>query len=139
MKSISPNTIRYQQYSITLKLNPNTNDMLNQTYNSKSLGKKLFQLWVCCANNGCNVVYDVINDNDTQRNVHLSHHHLVGVTPMHSSAAIHHARRATMHEANEVVVKKNMIVHRLVQLRITRFFIKKMVSFSVYEDRAYHE
>ena len=67
----SPTPVRYQQYGITLKLNPNKDDMLNRTYNSKGLAKTLPHLWVCCANYGCNAVYDVSNANDTQRNVHL--------------------------------------------------------------------
>ena len=44
-----------------------------------------------------------------------------------------------MDEVNEAVVKKNMITHRLAQFRVARFFIKKMVTFPVFEDREYHE
>ncbi len=51
----SGNPVRYQQYGITLKLNPNK-DMFNRTYNSKGLPKTFPQVWVCCANYGCNDV-----------------------------------------------------------------------------------
>ena len=94
----SDTPIRYQQYGITLKLNPNKEDMLNRTYNNKGLDKMLPQLWVCCVNYGCNAVYDVNNANDTQRNVHLSQHHILGVTPIHGREALHHARLGTMEE-----------------------------------------
>jgi hypothetical protein len=40
--TISPTPVRYQQYGITLKLNPDKEDYLNQTYNS--LDKTLPQL-----------------------------------------------------------------------------------------------
>jgi hypothetical protein len=57
----SPTPVRYQQNGITLKLNPDKDDFLKKTYNS--LGKKHPQVWVCCANYGCNAVYDVTNSN----------------------------------------------------------------------------
>ena len=58
---------------------------------------------------------------------------------MNSREVLHNARLDKMEEVNEAVAKKNMTVHRLAQLRVARFFIKKMVAFSVCEDRAYHE
>ncbi len=125
----SPTPVRYQQYGITLKLNPNKDDIFNQTYISKGLVKTLPQLWVCCANYGWNAVYDVSNANDTPRNVHLAQHHMLGVTPLHDREALHNARLGTMEETNTSVPKKNMSDHRLAQLRVTRCFIKKMLVF----------
>ena len=83
----SASPVRYQQYGITIKLNPDKDDCFHKTYNS--LGKKHPQLWVCCANYSCNAVYDVTNSNDTQRNVHLSQHHMLGVTPLHDRDTLH--------------------------------------------------
>ena len=86
----SATPVRYQQFGITLKLNPNKDDMFIRTYNSKGLVKTLPQLCVCCTNYVCNAVYDVRNANDTQRNVHLSQHHMFGVTPMYCDMVMNH-------------------------------------------------
>jgi hypothetical protein len=107
----SPTPVRYQQNGITLKLYPDKDDFLKKTYNS--LGKKYPQLWVFCANYGCNAVYDVTNFNDTQRNVHLDQHHMLGVTPLHDREALHTARLGKMTVVNVPSVKKNMCVTRL--------------------------
>ena len=132
--SVTP--VRYQQYGITLKLIPNKDDMFKQTYNSMGLVKTLPQLWVCCANYGCNAVHDVSNSNDTQRNVHLSQHYMLGVTPQHGKEELHTERVGKMQEANTEDVMKQMSIHRLAQLRVVRFFIKKMLAFSVCEIKA---
>ena len=133
----SASPVRYQQYGITIKLNPDKDDCFHKTYNS--LGKKHPQLWVCCANYSCNAVYDVTNSNDTQRNVHLSQHHMLGVTPLHSREALHTARMGRIAQATAAAAKRNMPADRLAHVRVARFFIKKMLAFSVCEDAAYRE
>ena len=67
-------------------------------------------LWICCAHYNCMTVYDVTNSNDTQRNLHLTDHHSLGVT-----------------------------MARLAHLRVARYFIRKMCPFSQCEDASYHE
>ena len=42
-------------------------------------------------------------------------------------------------QANAAVAKRNMPADRLAQVRVVRFFIKKMLAFSVCEDAAYRE
>ena len=133
----SPTPVRYQQYGITLKLNPDKDDCFKKTYNS--LGKKHPQMWVCCENYSCNDVYDVTNYNDTQRNVHLYQHHMLGVTPLHDREVLHNARLGKIAQANAVSTMKNMPVDRLAQYSVSRFFIKKMLAFSVCEDPAHRE
>ncbi len=81
--SVTP--VRYQQYGITLKLIPNKDDMFNQTYSSMGLVKTLPQLWVYCSNYGFNVVHDVSNSNDTQRNVYFIRKKLNRLTRIISS------------------------------------------------------
>ena len=96
-------------------------------------------MWVCCVNYGCNDAYDVTNYNDTQRNVHLAQHHILGVRPLYIRDALHSVRVGKMEEANAAADVKKMPVYRLVQLRVARFFIKKMMPFTVCEDRTYPE
>ena len=61
---------RYQQYGLTVRLNPDKDDRLNSSFSD--LQKTFPTLWICCAHYDCMTVYDVTNDNDTQRNIHLS-------------------------------------------------------------------
>jgi hypothetical protein len=63
-KSLVP--IRYQQYGITVKLNPDKHDKTHATFGT--LPKTYPTLWVCCVHHDCMSVYDVTSANDTQRN-----------------------------------------------------------------------
>ena len=77
--TVSVTPVRYQKYVITLKLTPKKDDFLHQTFGI--LSKTQPQVWMCCANYSCMTGYDVSKGNDTQKNVHLDQHHLLGVTP----------------------------------------------------------
>ncbi len=76
-----PTPIRYQQYGITVKLNPDKEDRLHQTF--LSLPKTYPTLWVYCVHYDCMQVYDVTNFTDTQRNMHLAEHHILGLKKFH--------------------------------------------------------
>jgi hypothetical protein len=128
----SPIPIRYQQYGITVKLNPDKEDRLHQTF--LSLPKTYPTLWICCAHYDCMQVYDVTNFTDTQRNVHLAEHHILGLKKLHGHKALHGARLGKMADSNAAALKRNMPIARLAQLRVARFFIRKMRPFSECED-----
>ncbi len=100
----SPTPVRYQVYGISLKLNPDKDDWQYNTYNS--LGKKNLQLWVRCANYRCNVVYDVTYSNDTQRNVHLTQHHMFGVTPLHDHDSLYNPHLGKFEQTNTTAAAK---------------------------------
>jgi hypothetical protein len=75
-------------------------------------------------------VYDVTNFTDTQRNVHLAEHHILGLKKLHGHKALHGARLGKMADSNAAALKRNMPIARLAQLRVARFFIRKMRPFS---------
>jgi len=120
----SPTPIRYQQYGITVKLNPDKEDRLNQTFGT--LSKTYPTQWVCCFHYDCIQVYDVTSSTDTQRNVHLAEHHILGVSPLHGKQTLHKARQSKMADSKAVVLKRHMSIARLSQLRVSRLFIRKM-------------
>ena len=64
--STSQTPIRYQVYDITLRLSPNKDDLLNQTFDS--LSKFYPTVWVCCAHYDSGddymQVFDVTNFSD---------------------------------------------------------------------------
>jgi hypothetical protein len=62
---------------------------------------------------------------------------MLGVTPLHGRETINNTRLEKMEQGNAVTVMKNMPVARLAQLCVTRFFIKKVMGFSVCEDPVY--
>jgi hypothetical protein len=70
-KSLVP--YRYQQYDITVKLNPDKDHKLHSTFGN--LSKTYPTLWICCVHYNCMTVYDVTNSNDTQWNFHLTDNH----------------------------------------------------------------
>jgi hypothetical protein len=82
--------IRYQQYGITVKLTPDKHDKTRATFGT--LPKTYPTLWVCCAHHDCMTVYDVTSANDTQRKIHLTDHHTLGVKSGHSHQTLHRAR-----------------------------------------------
>jgi hypothetical protein len=86
-KSLVP--IRYQQYGITVKLNPDKHDKIHATFGT--LPKTYPTLWVCCVHHDCMTVYDVTSANDTQRNIHLTDHHTLGVKLVHSHQTLYRA------------------------------------------------
>ena len=86
-KSVVP--IRYQQYGIQVKLAADKQDKIHATFGTLSKTYPTVALWVCCAHHDCMAVYDVTNSNDTQRNIHLTEHHTLGVKTGHSHQALH--------------------------------------------------
>jgi hypothetical protein len=84
-------------------------------------------------------VYDVTSANDTQRNIHLTDHHTLGVKTGHSHQALHRARLGTLVEKNATAARRHMSIARLAQLRVARYFIKTMRPFSHCEDASYRE
>ena len=68
--TVSQSPIRYQVYGVTLRLSPNKDDLLYQTFGS--LSKFYPNVWVCCAHYDCIQVFDVTNFSDTQRNENLT-------------------------------------------------------------------
>ena len=131
-KSLVP--IRYQQYGITVKLNPDKHDKMHATFGT--LPKVYPTLWVCCAHHDCMAVYDVSGQNDTQRNIHLTEHHSLGAKAAHSHQALHSARQGTLADKNATAVRRNMSIARLAHLRVARYFIKTMRPFSQCEDES---
>jgi hypothetical protein len=115
-KSLVP--IRYQQYGITVKLNPDKHDKTHATFGT--LPKTYPTLWVCCAHHDCMAVYDVTSANDTQRNIHLTDHHTLGVKSVHSHHALHSARLGTLAEKNATAARRHMSIARLAHLRVAR-------------------
>ena len=107
--------------------------------NLRDLSKTYPTLWICCTHYNCMSVYDVTISNDTQRNIHLTEHHTMGVKPHHSHQALHTARQGTMVEKNTIASSRNMTTTRLDQLCPTRFFIKKIRPFPECEDESYRE
>jgi hypothetical protein len=65
-------------------------------------------------------VYDVTNFTDTQRNVHLAEHHILGLKKLHGHKALHGARLGKMADSNTAALKRNMPIARLAQLRVGR-------------------
>jgi hypothetical protein len=84
-------------------------------------------------------VYDVTNSNDTQRNMHLTDHHSLGVKTLHGHKVLHTARQGTLTERNDSVLNRNMTMTRLAHLRMARYFTRKMCPFSQSEDASYRE
>ncbi len=70
----SPVPYRYQQYVITVKLNPDKEDRLQSTFGT--LPKTYPTLWIYCAHHDCMTVYDVTNSNDTQIELNCFNSHL---------------------------------------------------------------
>ncbi len=79
------------------------------------------------------------NFTDTQRNVHLAEHHILGLNKLHDHKGLHGARLGKMSDSNATDLKRNMTITRLAQLCVTRFFIRKMSPFSECEDLSYRE
>lgn len=102
----SPVPIRYQQYGITVKLTPDKHDKTHGTFGT--LPKTYPTLWVCCAHHDCMTVYDVTSANDTQRNIHLTDHHTLGVKLGHSHQALHNSRLDTLVEKNTTTDRRHM-------------------------------
>jgi hypothetical protein len=129
--------IRYQQYGITVKLTPVNHDKTHTTFGT--LSKTYPTLWVCCVHHDCMSVYDVTSANDTQRNIHLTDHHTLGVKVGHSHQSLHSARLVTLAEKNATADRKHMSIAGLAHLRVARYFIKNMRPFSHCEDASYRE
>ncbi len=81
-----------------MKLNPDKHDKTHTTFGT--LSKTYPTLWVCCDHHDCMVVYDVTSANDTQRNIHLTAHHTLGVKSVHSHQALQNSRLGTLSEKN---------------------------------------
>ena len=88
--TVSQTPIRYQVYDITLRLSPNKDDLSYQTFDSLSKTHPI--VWVCCDHYDCMEVFDVTNFFDTQRNEHLTKHHMLGVTSRHYKVDLHNTR-----------------------------------------------
>ncbi len=129
-KSLVP--IRYQQYGITVKLNPDKHDRTHTTFGT--LPKTYPTLWVCCAHHDCTTVYDVTSANDTQRNIHLTDHHTLGVKSVYRHQTLHSTRLGTLVEKNATATRRHMSITRLVHLRVARFFIKILTLGDVASD-----
>ena len=61
----TPSPYRYQQYGITVKLNPDNTDKLHATFLSLPKTYHGPTLWICSGHHDCMVVYDVTNTCDT--------------------------------------------------------------------------
>ena len=107
----SQTPIRYQLYGNTLRLSPNKDDLLHQTFDS--LTKTYPTVWVYCTHYDYMQVFDVTNFSDTQRNERLTKHHFLGVTPLHDKASLHRARLRDMTESDASALKKYMTLPRL--------------------------
>ena len=103
------------------------------TEDTKSLVPIRYQQYDCMS------VYDVTSANDTQRNIHLTDHHTLGVKAGHSHQALYSARLGTLADENATPVRRHMSITRLTQLRVARYFIKTMSPFSHCEDTSYRE
>ncbi len=79
------------------------------------------------------------NSTDTQRNVHLTEHHILDTKPLHGNQDLHHTRLDRIMNSNTESLQRQMPLTRLAQLRVTRFVIRKMRPFSECEDAIYHE
>jgi hypothetical protein len=101
----TPSPYRYQQYGITVKLNPDNTDKLHATF--LSLPKTYPTLWICCGHHDCMVVYDVTNTCDTQRNIHLAEHHSLGVKAGHGHTALRTTRHVTLAQRNADADSRN--------------------------------
>jgi hypothetical protein len=134
-KSLVP--FRYQQYGITVKLNPDKHDKTHTTFGT--LPKTYPTLWVCCVHHDCMSVYDVTSANDTQRNIHLTDQHTLRVKSVHSHQALHSARLGTLTEKNATADRRYMSIAHLAHLCVSRYFIKTMRPFSHCEDASYRE
>jgi hypothetical protein len=84
-------------------------------------------------------VYDVTSVNDTQRNIHLTDHHSLGVKSGHNHQVLHNARLGTLVEKNATTSRRHMSISGLAHLRVARYFIKNMCPFSHCEDVSYRE
>ncbi len=126
-KSLVP--IRYQQYGITVKLNPDNHDKTHATFGT--LPKTYPTLWVYCVHHDCMTVYDVTSANDTQRNIHLTDHHTLGVKLVHSHQTLYRARLGTLVEKNATAVRRHMSIARLPHLSPTLPRIPHACAFSM--------
>ncbi len=124
-KSLVP--YRYQQYGITVKLNPDKEDKLHSTFGN--LSKTYPTLWISCSHYNCMLVYDVTNLNDTQRNFHLTDHHTLGVKTFHGHKTLHTVRQGFLSERNDYVLSRNMTMTLLTQLRVTVISSERCVLF----------
>jgi hypothetical protein len=55
-------------------------------------------------------VYDVTSANDTQRNIHLTDHHTLGVKAGHNHQDLHSARLGTLAEKNATAARRHMSI-----------------------------
>jgi hypothetical protein len=69
----------------------------------------------------------------------LTDHHTLGVKTTHGHTALHTARQGTLTERNAAALSRNMTITHLDQLRVERYFIRKMCPSSQCEDASYHE
>ncbi len=91
----SPVPYRYQQYGITVNLNPDKDDRLHSTFGT--LHKTYPTLWIYCSHHNCMSVYDVTNSNDTQRNTNLTEHHTLDVKTHHGHKSLQSSQYTSGH------------------------------------------
>ena len=63
----------------------------------------------------------------------------MGLKKFHGHKALHGARLGKMTDSNAATLKRNMPIARLAQLRVARFFIRKIRPFSECEDPSYRD
>jgi hypothetical protein len=134
---VFPQGDKYSPNHKWVLMTPDKEHKLHSTFGN--LPKTYPTLWICCAHYNCMSVYDVTNSNDTKRNFHLTDNHTLGMKTLRGHKTLQTARQDTLTQRNVSALSRNMTMTHLAQLRVARYFIRKMCPFSQCEDTSYRE